>query len=385
MQNYRGRILFGLFVAIASFAQAQNAKWGLEIRGGAGRLEGDIKNPDLSPVISGVFSFCPSPHLRLGTEAGFADLKLAASADTAKLRIIPLELDLTLQFSPYGKVTPFVTLGGGGVFWQHLRKGTNEVIQIGGEKQEDFSYFLKTAGGLNIFLSPRITWILGATYRYALTDKFDLSSIGDQNDAVITAFTGFRFNIGGITGDADHDGVIDRYDMDSSVKEDRDGYLDHDGVPDTQIGNNLVALISAPTTNGSDTVNPVIIHQPVLRATAGHDVRVRAEIFENQRLLKAAILYRSVNLRNWLVEPLTSVDGTLFIGTIPGMAVQKEGLEYCIVAVDEARNGVGYSGLPSRPNFVTVHGSETGWRIATGLAAAAGWGTASYLVFRKQN
>jgi hypothetical protein len=52
--------------------------------------------------------------------------------------------------------------------------------------------------------------------------------------------------------------------------------------------------------------------------------------------------------------------------------------------VDEAISGVGYSGVPDRPNFVRVHGKETAWRLVTGLAAAAGWGTASYLVFRKQ-
>jgi hypothetical protein len=66
------------------------------------------------------------------------------------------------------------------------------------------------------------------------------------------------------------------------------------------------------------------------------------------------------------------------------MAVSQAGVEYCIVAVDEAISGVGYSGLPNRPNFVRVHGKETWWRIVTGLVAAGSWGTAGYLVYRKQ-
>ncbi|MDZ7303566.1 MAG: hypothetical protein ONB44_15650 [candidate division KSB1 bacterium] len=376
-------------IAFASFAQvapvwAQVPQLGLGFRGGIARLDGDIGEPKLSPEVSGVFSFALWPHLSLGTEVGFADLQLGARADTAVLRMVPVALDLTLRFAPYGKVSPFVTLGGGGVLWQPFDKRTNQVIPLEAQTKKNFDYFLKTAGGLDIFLSTRITWTTGVTYRYAFTDKLDLTPIGDQKDAVIAAFTGFTVNFGKVDGDADHDGVIDRYDLDPHSPEDRDGYLDHDGVPDSQIGSNIAAFVSSPNTEGKDKVPPIVIHSPVLRATAGHDVHVRAEIFENQRLRKGAILYRPANVRGWLVEPLTSADGNLYVGTIPAMAVQKAGLEYCIVAVDEAVSGIGYSGLPNRPNFVRVHGSEIGWRIVTGLAAAAGWGTASYLVFREQ-
>jgi hypothetical protein len=388
-----GLMIAIFFLAVVKPAGAQVAKFGLGFRGGVGRLEGDIKVSKLSPVISGVFSFAPLPHLVLGSEVGFADLQLGSAgsaplvggvkADTVVLRMVPFELDLTLRFAPYGKLTPFVTLGGGGVFWQHFRKGTNKVILVQGQRQENVDYILKTAGGLDIFLSPRITWTVGAAYRYALTDQFDFTPSGDQHDGVITAFTGFTVNIGKIPSDADHDGVLDRYDLDSNATEDRDGYRDHDGVPDSDIAGNIAAFVSAPL-EGNDRVPPIVIHHPVLRATVGHDIRVRAEVFENQRLRKAAILYRPVNIRSWLVEPLTPAGGNMFVGTIPGMAVQTGGLEYCVVAVDEAISGVGYSGLPDRPNFVTVHGSEIGWRIISGLAAAAGWGTASYLVFRTQ-
>jgi hypothetical protein len=275
-------------------------------------------------------------------------------------------------------------LGGGGAFWQHFDKRTNEVIPLAGQTKYQFDYFIKTAGGLDIFLSPRITWAIGAAYRDALTDHLDFKPIGDQKDGVISAFTGFTVNIGKVVGDADHDGVIDRYDLDSKTREDRDGYLDHDGVPDSPVGGNIAAFVSAPSADGTDKTPPIVIHSPVLQAPVGSDINLRAEIFENQRLHKAAILYRPVNVRRWLVEPLNTVDGKMFVGTIPSIAVSKAGVEYCIVAVDEAISGVGYSGLPNRPNFVRVHGKETWWRIATGLAAAGSWGTAGYLVYRKQ-
>jgi opacity protein-like surface antigen len=371
-------------LAAVSLVQAQIPKFSLGFRGGVARLDGDIGEPKLSPEVNGVFSFSLWPHLALGAEAGFTDLQLGASADTAVLRMVPLSLNLAWRFAPYGKVSPFVTVGGGGAFWQHIDKRTNKPIPLAGQTKKQFDYFLKTAGGLDIFLSPRITWTTGAAYRYALTDKLDFTAIGDQDDSVITAFTGFTVNIGKVVGDADHDGVIDRYDLDSKVREDRDGYLDHDGVPDSPAGGNIAAYVSAPNTDGVDKTPPIVIHSPVLQAPVGRDIHLRAEVFENQRLLKAALLYRPVNVRRWLVEPLNSVDGRLFVGTIPSMAVSKDGVEYCIVAVDEAISGVGYSGLPNRPNFVRVHGKETWWRIVTGLVAAGSWSAAGYLVYREQ-
>jgi hypothetical protein len=372
-----------MFAAV-SFVQAQVPKFSLGFRGGVARLHGDVGKADLSPEVNGVFSFSLWPHLLLAADAGFVDLQISAQADSAVLRMVPLSLNLTFRFAPFGKVSPFVTLGGGGAFWQHFNKRTNKAIPLAGQTKKQFDYFAKTAGGLDIFLSSRITWTTGAAYRYALTDKFDFTPIGDQDDGVISAFTGFTVNFGKIVGDSDHDGVIDRYDLDSKTREDHDGYLDHDGVPDSPVGGNIAAFVSAPSTDGTDKTPPIVIHSPVTQAAVGRDIYLRAEVFENQRLLKAAVLYRPANIRRWLVEPLNSVDGNLFVGTIPSMAVSKAGVEYCIVAVDEAISGVGYSGLPNRPNFVRVHGKETWWRLVTGLVAAGSWGAAGYLVYRKQ-
>jgi hypothetical protein len=284
-------------IAVSSLAPvmgalAQIPKFALGVRGGVAKLEGDFKSTQLTPEFSAVFSFSPWPHLSIAGEAGFADLRLGADADTAFLRTVPLALNFTLRFTPYSKVTPFASLGGGGAFWQHLRKGTNEPIPLDGQTKKDFEYFLGTAGGLDIFFSPRITWTLGAAYRHYLTDKLDFTPIGDQKDAVISAFTGFSVNLGKIVGDTDQDGVIDRYDLDSHAKEDRDGYLDHDGVPDSEISGEVMALVSAPNMDSADKTPPVVIHSPVQQATIGRDIHLRAEVFENQRLLKAAVLYR---------------------------------------------------------------------------------------------
>lgn len=390
MRDCRRRELLGCIIAIffiapTAFVAAQAPKLGVGFRAGISRLDGDVNIKPLRPEFTGVLAVALRPHLRFSGEAGFADLALGATPDTSVLRTIPVALNLTLHFLPYSEVTPFVTLGGGGIFWKHLDKRTNQTIQRAGQQDNNFDYFLQTAGGLEFALSSRTRWMFGATYRYSLTDHLEALDTGDQNDAIVSAFTGFTFNLGKIADDADRDGVINRYDLNSKVSEDRDGYLDHDGVPDKRMGGNIADYVNAAEQNGgADKVQPIVIHEPVLRATAGSKLQLHAEIFENQNLRKVALLYRPANIRQWLVAPMNQVKGNYYAGIIPGSAVQKIGLEYCVVAVDEALSGVGYSGVPDRPNFVRVHGKETGWRIVTGLAAAAGWGTASYLVFRKQ-
>lgn len=389
MRGYRHGKVAGYVAALFLIApslsvRAQVPGFGVAVRAGISRLDGDVTIKALRPEANGALFFSLNPHLRLSGEIGWADLALGALPDTSVLRTIPVALNLTLRFAPYSEVTPFVTIGGGGAFWKHLNKRTHETIRRPGVDDNQFDYFLQTAGGLEFALSPRASWFVGAAYRYSLTDNLDALVAGKQNDAVLSAFTGFAFHFGKIADDVDGDGVINRYDVNSKKAEDRDGYLDHDGVPEKRMGGNIADYVNTEgQTNRADKVPPIVIHEPVLRATAGNKLRLYAEIFENQKLRKAAILYRPANTQRWLVEPMQALKGNYYAGTIPGSVVQKTGVEYCVVAVDEVISGVGYSGVPDRPNFVRVHGKDRAWRIVTGFAAAAGWGTAAYLVFRK--
>ncbi|MDL1874627.1 hypothetical protein FBQ85_05560 [Cytophagia bacterium CHB2] len=366
--------------------KAQESKFGVGLRGGVGRIEGDVKRNVLRAFGSGLVFYSPDPHLAFGIEAGVGEF--LTDDDTRQDSValaIPIEFDVTLRYSPYKTVSPFVTLGAGGLVWYNVRKSDRKSFQ-GGPKEDERAYLFKTAGGIDLALSQRFNWSFGAAFRYTLSDNLDLNSSGDENDGIITLFTGLTLKLGGGLPDRDRDGVLDRFDLDSRAREDRDGYMDHDGVPDTQITTSLLAFTTSNTAaSGADDIPPVVIHHPIKRATAGRDLRVRAEIFENRNLLKAAVLYRPVNVRRWLVEPMMTADLETYQALLPGPAIPKGGLEYCVVAVDEAISGLGYSGLLNRPNYVMVNGGETYWRIAAFLAAAGGWGTAAYLVQRKQN
>ena len=369
-------------LATLELSFAQGPSFGAGLRAGAGRIDGDVKKSTLKPFASGIFTYSPVPHLALGLEAGVGEFFTddVASRD-ALVRIVPVELDFTFHFSPYRKISPFASLGAGWIFWHNFEKEGGQGIDDASERD---AFALKTAGGMEITLSRLVNLSIGAALRYSQSDLVDLDGNGDEDDALVTVFSGLTFKFGKSQPDIDRDGILDRYDLDSQAKEDRDGYMDHDGVPDTQISSNLLAFTGSSTSDGIDDIPPIVIHSPVRRAAEGRDLTVRAEVYENRSLLKSAVLYRPLNFRRWLVQPMTTYDNENYEGTIPGSYVQLGGLEYCVVAVDQAISGLGYSGLPKRPNFVEVNRSETLWQILTGVAAAGGWGAATYIVARNQ-
>ncbi|MCK6558585.1 outer membrane beta-barrel protein [candidate division KSB1 bacterium] len=381
----RGWLLWGILVMIAAVpVRAQDSKFGFGLRGGVGRIEGDVKEAVLRPFGSALAYYSPDPHLAFGLEAGLGEFLTDDDTRQDSVAIaLPIEFDVTLRYSPYKTFSPFVTLGAGGLLWYNVRKDNREPFQ-GGSRKEERAYLLKAAGGFEVSLSQRFNWSAGAAFRYTFSDKLDLDFSGDEHDGLITLFTGLTMKLGGGTPDRDRDGVWDRYDLDSRAREDRDGYMDHDGVPDTQISTSLLAFTGSGATSSADEIPPIVIHHPLKRATAGRDLRIQAEIYENRNLLKAAVLHRPVNVRRWLVEPMATSDREIYEAIIPGPSIPKGGLEYCVVAVDEAISGLGYSGLPNRPNYIMVHGRETWWRVAAFFAAAGGWGAAGYVVNRHQ-
>ncbi len=383
LKNCRG-IGLVLLLALTDLAQAQESKFGLSLRGGAGRIEGEVKESHLRALGSGVIYYAPDPHLWIGIEGGYGELSTDDDAQVDSLvRLAPLALSLTFHFSPYKTVSPFASLGAGGIFWHNFRKSDKQTLHL--DTRRDYSAALfKTAGGVNFGLSNHLLLTLGGDFSYFLSDRIDLDADGDRDDAMLSAFAGFTIKFGGGKPDRDRDGVFDRYDLDSNAREDRDGYMDHDGVPDTEIGSNLLAMGGGQGGSGVDEVPPIVIHAPRKRATAGKDLRLHAEIFENRKLLKAAVLYRPYNVRRWLVEPMVSHNNEVFEALLPGAMIPKSGLEYCVVAVDEAISGIGYSGLPNRPNYVVVNGKQTWWRAAMVAAALGGWGAASYQIAREQ-
>lgn len=387
-----------LYPPLSVYAGGEQTNMAIGVRLGLNRLDGDIDSPPFQPMYYGTLTYNLFEYLAIGFEGGYSTIggkvywQMSDQAKKFKTIIIPYEAHLKFSFLPLGAVNPYVILGGGGFAWDYTIDGKTDTNQVTGEPKKGYDSFLKSGVGIEIALSKNKNWYfdLGATYRYSLTDMLDdvhSKLIGHKhplNDAVFNIYGGFTYYFRtSKRGDQDHDWVPDELDLKVEIPEDPDGYLDHDGVPDD------VPQISTMTTSLSgdstaDTKPPVVIHYPVHRVEQGTDINIKADIYENFRLKIASVIYRPVGTSGWKVGKLRKVAGVAYEGIIPGRYVQPGGLEYCVIAVDEAISGVGYCGLPKLPVRVEVLSHPKTWRIISGVAAFLGWGGAGYLMLKNQ-
>ncbi|MFQ5601660.1 MAG: hypothetical protein ACE5HS_00160 [bacterium] len=374
-------LLFPLLAQETEQVFAKDWIFGIGLNSGVSRLEGDIHNPNLSPIISGHLRVLPIPYLAINGELGYS----ALSSDTGpnlnisnfKTTIIPFELSVIFNFIPLKKVNPYVFIGGGGVYW----KATGSTIP---SNKFTLDSFLKTGGGLEFNLSKKFSVNVGASFRYSLTDVFDSIPFGDENDQVLDAHAGITYYFRKNKNDRDNDFISDDIDLMPEIAEDKDGYLDHDGIPEKNPSPENLANLDLTTVNNHDA-SPILIHDLITKAESGSDIPIKAFVYSGIELRVVAALYRPIGTPNWNVVRLTDEGGNLYQGSIPGYAVTTEGIEYCVIAVDETLSGIGYSGLPSKPITMRVSPSGKPWRILGGVIGAASVGTASYLVLRSQN
>ncbi len=352
---------------------------GIGLTTGLGRLEGDISGSKLSPFFMGHLRFLPVPYFALNGELGFSSLNTSNSS--FKTQIIPFELSAIFNFLPHSKVNPYIFAGGGGVFWK--AKGIDPLTGQKGTLESNTDSFLKTGGGLEFFVSRSVAINLGATFRLSLTDNLDQLNQGDENDQVLDVHAGVTFYFNKNRNDRDNDLIPDELDLMPDIAEDHDGYLDHDGIPEKNP--NPIAMGSMDWPIGNDSnASPVVIHYIVQKAESGRNISIKSHVYSEKNLKVVAILYRPMGEPKWNVVRMDERGNHLFQGEIPGYAVTTEGLEYCVVAVDETLSGIGYSGLPSKPIRVNISPSGKAWRLIGATFGAATIGSASYLVLRKQ-
>lgn len=375
-----------LLAATLVLAGGEQTNFGVGLKAGVNRLEGDWRNPSYKPAVYGQLIYNLFDYLAICAEGGYA--KVGTKDNTAiETILVPYEGHLMFSFYPLGKINPYVILGGGGVFWNYTENGQTKVDPNTGKYFKGYDSFVKSGGGLELSLnrSKSFYFNIGATYRLSLTDWFDINKSGDENDGVIDVYGGLTYYFRTNTrGDRDHDGVPDELDLKPEIKEDPDGYMDHDGKPEGIPPISVTTTIGSSDADAADQQPPVVIHSPVRRVEADQDIRIRTDIYEDRKLKVASILYRPVGSDQWKVGQLLNVSGTLYEGVVPGRSVQSQGVEYCVIAVDEAISGVGYSGLPKIPNRVEVLGHPKFWRILAGSAAIVGWGASGYYILKKQ-
>ena len=398
----RTTMLFSVFTLAAVIAAnvpalADVGVFGIGLKAGVNQLDGDWHNPKLNPHGLVRLSYRPIPYLSFGGVFGYSELRTKdpkiggtepsiENPSLYKTIIAPLEADITFNLFPLAKLNPFVTIGGGTVWWDAIYDG-DTVQQIDTKKeQQGFDSFLKAGGGLELRVKQSLGISLSATFRYSLTDMLDQVYSGDEKDAIISACVGLTYYFRLRTkGDMDSDGIPDILDLDPKRAEDKNGYLDHDGKPDSTPPLSEFFGSSKGKVKRQGDISPVVIHHPITEAEEKQPIKIVADIYEHHELRVTTVLYRIVGTKDWKVLRLKKKESKRYETTIPGQYVTPAGLEYCVLAVDQAVTGVGRAGWPKQPIRVNVNKNASTWRIIGGTVAALSWGLATFIMLRKQN
>lgn len=339
--------------------------FGLGLFIGLSQLKADIMGSVFSPMISGHLRVLPSPFLTLSGQIGYSSLNTTNSS--FKTTIIPFELSAIFNFLPLNTINPYIMTGLGGVSWKATVNS--------GVLEDNISLFWKAGLGLEYRLNDNFSLDLETTFRFSNTDNLDQLNQGDEPDQVLTMRAGLTYYFVKRTNDRDMDFVPDELDLFPTIAEDHDGYLDHDGKPE----NNEDPIVLAKT------FSPVVVHKTIHWAEAGKSISVKAHIFSERNLKAVSALYRPFGSLKWEEIRMLNDGKNLFKAVIPGHKVTQKGLEYCIIALDETPDGVGYSGLPNLPIYVDIKPNGKKQRILFGVLGSVVIGTASYiLLLRKQ-
>ncbi|MCG8608532.1 porin family protein [bacterium] len=378
-------LLSAVLVSTISIPSSFAKDWvyGVGFRAGFGRLESDVRSPKLSPLISGHLRVLPKPHFAIDGELGFSALQAThPQFSDFKTVVVPFELGTIFNFLPYRKVNPYIFLGGGGVYWNATSNGNTVVAN--GENQNGLDSFLKTGGGFEFKLNHTLALNLGATYRFSFTEALDQLFYGDENDQVVDVHVGLTYYFQA-NKDKDRDVIPDELDLMPEIAEDRDGYLDHDGIPERNP--NLVAMSGAgPIPSDASALSaPIVVHYLTTNSAPGKPIPLEARVYSSIALQMVAILYRPTGIEKWNVARMAVMDDNTYQAEIPAEVVRSPGVQYCVLAVDETQRGIGYAGLPSKPINVEVSSSGKGWKILGSTIGGAAVGTATYLILRKQN
>ena len=387
MSNFSDRIRFlalalaFLFVLVFASHQgkASETKFGIGLKVGGDYVDGDWSSPRLTPMAGLALSYSPSPFFKVIGDFNYTHLKPRDDPSRLSLPpgdiknfstvLLPLGIGFQIDFAPLSTVSPFVSAQAGWLWWKP-KYDDSWSSQIGTKYHLDS--FVKTGGGLEFHLSKVTSLNVGADFQFAFTDQLDLRDSGDENDAITTIWAGMTYYLkSGNKNDFDKDGIPNELDLSPRIPEDLNMFMDHDGRPEGGV---------KPFQK-----NPVILlHKPVFKAYANHDIRVDAQIQSQNSLRVAAVLYRGLDEKQWSVSKLLTQDGTNFTAKIPAESVNKNGIEYCLVAVDSKAKNIGHSGLPQRPIRVEVIEKASTWRIVGSAVAAISWGSAVYFGIRKQ-
>jgi len=155
-----------------------------------------------------------------------------------KTYLYPVTLSMKYNFAEDKKLIPYVTAGGGILYWllRDVYDEDDDMLPFypQGDYVGESSYrdlFLLLGGGIQYFIAENISLDLGARYNYIYEHEKDMSGYGDEQSGIVELRFGINFGLK-CDVDKDKDGILDKDDLCPDEPEDFDGFEDDDGCPD---------------------------------------------------------------------------------------------------------------------------------------------------------
>lgn len=248
-----------IFLTSPLSAQHYKGQTVIGISGSINKLVGDDKDQSMiNPSVGLKLGYTFIPEFQVNLYGGYGieypnDPSEDAPAkhwskypDTPfKTILMPLLLDLQVNFKPDSRFNPYFIWGWGILVWDMENDGES---MYDNQKNALSDWGI----GFDYFLSE--TWSLDASlhYQHILNQNKDMSGYGDKQSGNIEARVGLNLYLGG-NKDKDGDGIPDKLDKCPDKPEDIDGFQDADGCPDPDNdGDGILDLVDQAPNKAED-------------------------------------------------------------------------------------------------------------------------------------
>jgi len=220
-----------VFMVSAIWADETAGKFGVGIKGGISRYQGDISNPDISAYYDFYAQWWVSDVFGLSFNYGKGYLSAEDGAEYFQTDLWNYVFLLRINPFPSWKLNPY--LAAGYEFFDVYPKNKNGhgLPNIAQDRYSKVNGGIPFGVGFSYFLNDHFALDGEALIHLSTMDYVDDLQRGSNNDSYLTVALGLSYNFGKAK-DSDGDGIPDRIDKDPTHAEDFDNFQDEDGAPD---------------------------------------------------------------------------------------------------------------------------------------------------------
>ncbi len=242
------------FFTTSLFAQNTSNKFGVGIKGGFARYDGDVKASEWKPHFGMSIDRWLSRSLSAGLDLGLTKFESNDAVDYFQTDLFYIGADIKTKIINQGAFQPYVLLGIEGFKFNPRDRNEDKLPNNAAKAYSLFQFGFQIGAGLSFFARDNFSIDVQTIYHPTFSDNLDDISGGSTNDTYLTTALKFTFYIGG-DQDSDGDGILDEDDKCPGRREDFDGFQDGDGCPDPDNDNDGILDIDDKCPNKPEDVD----------------------------------------------------------------------------------------------------------------------------------